>query len=168
MRNNIRRRLQSKLINNVVYDDLVSLKRNKSEIGSVEFGRLKKELMYKAFNNGSDNCIEYFISIGIELIKGESNFLLSCKLDRIEEVYNILLKYYGNEYKKEVIASRLLQPHKIDDNPSRLIYVSSLLESEFLTYEDVLKAINTNFASEQKKGKVISLLRDIKLMKLGI
>ena len=62
---------------------------------------------------------------------------------------------YGNEYKKEVIASRLLRPHKIDDNPSRLIYVSSLLESEFLTYEDVLKAINTNFASEQKKGKVI-------------
>ena len=78
-----------------------------------------------------------------------------------------MLKYYGNEYKKEVITSRLLQPHKID-NPSRLNYVSSLLESEFLTYEDVLKAINTNFASEQKKGKVISLLRDIKLMKLGI
>ena len=61
---------------------------------------------------------------------------------------------YFDEYKKEVIASRLLQPHKIDDNPSRLIYVSSLLESEFLTYEDVLKAINTNFASEQKKVKL--------------
>ena len=168
MKSNILRRLRSALIYNVVEDDLVSLKRNKSDIGSVEFGKLENTLMFHAFNNASDKCIEYFVSIGFTLNKGESHFLLSCKLDRIEEVYNILLKYYGNEYKKEVVASRLLKPHKIDDNPSRLDFVSSLLESEFLTYEDVLKAINTNFASEQKKGKVISLLRDIKLMKLGI
>ena len=168
MRGSEIRRFRSALINNVVDDNLESLKKNEAELGSLEFGRLESTLMCSAFNNASDKCIEYFLSIGFSLSKDGIRFLETCKLEKIIEVYNILEKYYGNSPRKEVVAHRLLQPHKIDDNPNRLDFISSLLESGFLSHDVALKTINENFVSDQKKGKVISLLRDMKLMKLGI
>ena len=163
------RNLKSSIINSAVEDDLVTLKRVEIDLGSIEFRRVQNDLMWAAFLNSSEKCIEYLIYIGVDKPFKASHLLGACKINKIESVYETVKKFYKDVViDKQSISDRLIQYHKIADNNSRLDIVHTLLSSGFITQDNVEKSIAKNIVSESNKKVVISILREIKLNNLGI
>lgn len=172
-------RLYNALESNVYNNDLESLKENLSYHNKNSYKAEEKliNILISSIRSGSKECAEYLLSIGVT-ISNTSRYtaimiLADCKYDRIIEVYN-LLEYLRNkhlipfeEINKKNLVMRLIDPSKIDDNRKRVDYL--LENSEFFGMENIERAIEEIYTDKpEKKARLSSIIREIKLRKLGI
>jgi predicted transcriptional regulator len=169
------RRLFSALVNLVCNDQLEEVK-NYSISYNSEFESMKYSLLLQAVKHNSKNCAEWIFensenkTLKFKSLKFKS---LDCKFDNILENYNFS-KEFSEKYdllftvtKKDII-SRILSIDKVANNSKRVDYLFHLIKEGFITYSEVNSVLNTDYAQLDKRLKVIALLRELKLIELGI
>ncbi len=173
-------RLFDALESNVHDNNIKGLKDN---LTLLDYNQNKfNKLLNSSIKNGSKDCAEYLISLGAVSTINTSyrkygmNMLLDCKYYKIIEVYNII-QYLSDKYPhafdkdaiydKKVLIKRLIDPSKIETNQKRVDYL--LENSTFFGIENIEKSIEEIYIDKpEKKLRLNSILREIKLKKLGI
>ncbi len=164
------KRLTDALINFVCNDQLDELRYYCNLYGGV-FKNNKKTLLFQAINHNSKRCAEWLFENG-EYTNLRFSFLQG-KYDKILESYNFL-KEFSEKYDipfsitKETLISRILSVDKVENNSKRIDYIFHLINEGFVTYQEVRNVLDKDYAQENKRLKVIALLRELRLTELGI
>ena len=159
------------------YQNMIS---NLSLLTVQEFLGIKNRLLFLALKNGSKECADFLLSK--EASYNSSEVLRKCEYTKMAEVFNLLeelsKKYEEKELsrdmssvesKKSYLINRLIDPSKVDANRERVDFLFKLVSEGFFTAEHVKEQIEVNYKDKpEKKGKFISIYRELALKELGI
>lgn len=175
-----RSRIIDALESNVHQNQYQNMISNLSLLTVQEFLGIKNRLLFLALKNGSKECAELLLSK--EATYNSTEVLRNCDYKKIAEVFNLLeelsKKYEENELsrdmsstdsKKPYLINRLIDPSKVDANRERVDFLFKLISEGFFTTEQVKEQIEANYKDKpEKKGKFISIYRELTLKELGI
>lgn len=131
----------------------------------------KTKFLTHAINHNSKKCAEWIFENGE--YPNLKILFLECKFDNILENYNFT-KEFTEKYDipflitKSALISKILSVDKVENNPKRIDYVFHLINEGFVTYQEVRNVLDKDYAQENKRLKVIALLRELRLTELGI
>jgi len=159
------------------YGNMIS---NLSLLTVQEFLGIKNRLLFLALKNGSKECAEFLLSK--EATFNSTDILTKCDYNKMSEVFNILeelsKKYEDKELsrdmssvenKKARLINRLIDPSKVDANKERVDFLFKLVSDGFFTAEQVKLQIEESYKDKpEKKGKFVSIYRELALKELGI
>ena len=130
-------------------------------------------LLETAIKNNSKECAEYLL-LFIDVEVNTTYLLKDCKYEKMIEVYHLLEylvskypKSFKYELDKKILIKRLIEPYKIDSNPKRLDF---LLENlDFFGVKNLQAVMEEVYTEKpEKKSRLSSVIRDIKLKELGL
>ena len=159
------------------YESMIS---NLSLLTVQEFLGIKNRLLFLALKNGSKECADFLLSK--EATFNSTDILTKCDYNKMPEVFNLLEEFSKKyedkelsrdmssvELKKARLINRLIDPGKVDANKERVDFLFKLVSDGFFTAEQVKVQIEENYKDKpEKKGKFISIYRELALKELGI
>lgn len=168
------KRLLDALNSNAHDNDIEGLKENLDYYRSLFPGKNNWYfLLETAIKNNSKECAEYLLSTDVE-VANTTYLLKDCKYEKMIEVYHFLEylvskypKSFKYELDKKILIKRLIEPYKIDSNPKRLDFLLDNLDFFGVkNLEAVMEEVYTE--KPEKKAKLSSVIREIKLRELGL
>jgi hypothetical protein len=161
--------LESFIIGSIESDNIESFKHYITayiEVKGEE--RFVTKFLNFSIEKNSVKCFKHLHEIGYKTASQDHILLRCCKINLIEDVYN-LLKYHGYEFSINIklnILKRILEPYKVQDNRERIDVAWGYIQSGFIekeVFDNYIKFISSDNKESKYKNTIIGFIREFKL-----